>query len=101
MQIISFEAAETIVRVHLIPYFNEMTLNKINAFDIDHLYAHKLNDGMAPATVHKIQNPSQNPFRKRVSSFYVSYFYRHAARRNSCPLMKKCKLRKGDIHVEE
>lgn len=52
----TFEVAETAVRVHLIPYFNETPLFKITAYDIDQFYAKKLRDGLANATVRKIHN---------------------------------------------
>lgn len=66
VQLSSFEVAETIVRVHLIPYFKEMPLDKITAYDIDQLYTHKLNDGMAPATVPKIHNVISKSLQKAV-----------------------------------
>lgn len=66
VQLSSFEVAETIVRVHLIPYFNEMPLDKITAYDIDQLYTRKLNDGMAPATVRKIHNVISKSLQKAV-----------------------------------
>lgn len=56
VQISSFEVDETMVRVHLIPFFQSTPLTKITTYDIDRLYAQKLNDGLANATVKKIHN---------------------------------------------
>ena len=66
VQTSSFEVAEIIVRVHLIPYFNSMPLAKITAYDIDHLYTQKLNDGLANATVRKMHNVLSKSLQKAV-----------------------------------
>ena len=62
----SFEVGETIVRVHLIPYFQSIPLSKITAYDIDQLYTQKLNDGLANATVKKIHNLLSKALQKAV-----------------------------------
>jgi integrase len=62
----SFEVAEIIVRVHLIPYFNSMPLTRITAFDIDRLYSQKLNDGLSIATVGKMHNVLSKSLQKAV-----------------------------------
>ncbi|MGG3891118.1 hypothetical protein [Metabacillus fastidiosus] len=56
VQISSFEVNETMVRVHLISFFQSPPLVKITTYDINQLYAQKLNDGLANATVKKIHN---------------------------------------------
>ncbi|MCM3571319.1 hypothetical protein [Neobacillus mesonae] len=54
------------MRVHLIPYFKEIPLDKITAYDINQLYIQKLNDGMAPGTVRKIHNIISKSLQKAV-----------------------------------
>ena len=66
VQITSFEVGETIVRVHLIPYFQSTPLAKITVYDIDQLYAQKLHDGLANATVKKIHNHLSKALQKAV-----------------------------------
>jgi len=66
VQLSSFEVGETIVRVHLIPYFQSIPLSKITAYDIDQLYTQKLNEGLANATVKKIHNLLSKALQKAV-----------------------------------
>ena len=66
VQVSSFEVDETMVRVHLIPFFQSTPLAKIATYDIDRLYAQKLNDGLANATVKKIHNLLSKALQKAV-----------------------------------
>ncbi|MDY0410137.1 Arm DNA-binding domain-containing protein [Paracerasibacillus soli] len=52
----SFEVAETVSQVHLIPYFNQTPLSSITTFGIDQFYVFKLREGLSNATVRKIHN---------------------------------------------
>lgn len=56
VQSTSFERAEASVRNHLIPYFQTTPLDKITTYDIDQLYAQKLQAGLANATVKVMHN---------------------------------------------
>ncbi|USK34981.1 site-specific integrase [Bacillus sp. F19] len=66
VQMASFELGETIVRVHLIPYFQSTPLEKITSYDIDQLYAQKLDNGLANATVKRIHNLLSKALQKAV-----------------------------------
>jgi len=66
VQLSSFEVAETNIRVHLVPYFQEVPIARITAYDIDQLYAQKARDGMANATIRKIHNVLSKAFQKAV-----------------------------------
>jgi hypothetical protein len=66
VQISSFELGETLVRVHLIPYFQATPLVKISSYDIDQLYAQKINQGLANATVKRMHNLLSKALQKAV-----------------------------------
>lgn len=64
VQTTSFERAEASVRNHLIPYFKTMPIDKITTYDIDQLYAQKLQTGLANATVKVMHNILSKAFQK-------------------------------------
>lgn len=66
VQVSSFELGEILVRVHLIPYFKDTPLKKITSYDIDQLYAQKLNDGLANATVKRMHHLLSKALQKAV-----------------------------------
>ena len=64
VQSTSFEKAESTVKKHLIPYFQAIPLDKITTYDIDQLYAQKLQAGLANATVKIMHNILSKAFQK-------------------------------------
>ena len=66
VKISSFEVDETMVRVHLIPFFQSTPVAKIATYDIDQLYAQKLNDSLANSTVKKMHNLLSKALQKAV-----------------------------------
>jgi integrase len=55
-----------IIRVHLIPYFQSTPLERITSYDIDQLYAQKLHQGLANASVKRIHNLLSKALQKAV-----------------------------------
>ncbi|MEH6939043.1 Arm DNA-binding domain-containing protein [Bacillus sp. JJ664] len=64
VQITSFEKAQTIIRVHLVPYFQLVPIAKITTYDIDQFYASKLNEGLSNAYVKIMHNILSKAFQK-------------------------------------
>ncbi len=64
VQITSFEKAQTVIRVHLIPYFQSIPLAKITTYEIDQFYATKLNEGLSNAYVKIMHNILSKAFQK-------------------------------------
>ncbi|MES9685160.1 Arm DNA-binding domain-containing protein [Gottfriedia acidiceleris] len=64
VQITSFEKAQTIIRVHITPYFQSTPLSKITTYDIDQFYASKLNEGLSNAYVKIMHNILSKAFQK-------------------------------------